>query len=233
MAREWEALIPEEIKEIYRTGGWGVGKRRGFGDRPAVIVVDLQYAQVGDKPEPVLDSIKKYPQSAGELGWAALDRIRELIELARTSNVPLIFTAIKRDPFDAGKTRWPSKVPVAHGPLPCNPEDLITGFEPRHGEILVTKKGSSAFHGTNLLRYLVGLTVDTVVIAGCTTGSCVRATAIDAGQNGFLPIIVEDCVFDRHPFRHAFHLFELDCGVADVVSLDELKRYLLRSSPAL
>ncbi len=59
MAREWEALVPEDLKELYRKAGWGLRRRRGFGERPAVIAVDLQYAQVGDKPEPVLDSIVK------------------------------------------------------------------------------------------------------------------------------------------------------------------------------
>ena len=228
MAREREVLVPQDLQELYRKAGWGLGRRRGFGDRPAVIAVDLQYAQVGDKPEPVLDSIVKYPMSAGAEGWAALQRVKELIDITRRCKAPLIFTAIKRDPFDVGKTKFPNKMPTARGPLPRVPEDLVEGFEPRPDEIMIVKKGSSAFHGTNLLRYLVGMQIDTLIIAGTTTGSCVRATAVDAGQNGFLPIIVEDCVFDRHPVRHAFHLFDMDNGPADVVPLREVKEYLER-----
>ena len=228
MTREWEALVPEDLRELYRKAGFGLGRRRGFGERPAVIAVDLQYAQVGDKPEPVFDSIVKYPMSAGAEGWAALARVKELIDITRQCKAPLIFTAIKSDSFDVGKMKFPNKVPTARGPLPRAPEDLVEGFEPRPDEIMIVKKGSSAFHGTNLLRYLVGMQIDTLIIAGTTTGSCVRATVVDAGQNGFLPIIVEECVFDRHPFRHAFHLFDMDNVMADVVPLREVKEYLER-----
>lgn len=228
MAREWEALVPEDLKELYRKAGWGLDRRRGFGARPAVIAVNLQYAQVGDKPEPVLDSIVKYPMSAGADGWTALECVKELIYITRQCKVPHIFTAIKRDPFDAGKTKFPNEMPTARGPLPRAPEDLVEGFEPRPDEIMIVKKGSSAFHGTNLLRYLVGMQIDTLIIAGTATGSCVRATAVDAGQNGLLPIVVEDCVFDRHPVRHAFHPFDMDNGPADVVPLHEVKEYLQR-----
>lgn len=230
MAREWVKQLPPDLIELYRQAGFGLGKKRGFGQRPAVLAVDLQYVQVGDKPEPVLESIKKYPQSAGAEGWEALARIKELIEIARRCTVPVIFTQIKRDPFDAKARRWPSKIPPAKGPLPQKPDDLIDGFEPRPDEILITKKASSAFHGTNLMDYLVSMQIDALIIVGCTTGSCVRATALDASAHGYLPLIVEDCVFDRHPLRHAIHLFDLDSMNSDIVTLQEVKEYMERFS---
>jgi nicotinamidase-related amidase len=226
MAREWVNILPQDLIDLYRQAGFGSGKKRGFGQRPAVLAVDLQYAQVGDKPEPVLESVKKYPQSAGAEGWEALERIKELIETARRCTVPVIFTQIKRDPFDAKAKRWPSKIPPAKGPLPRKPDDLIEGIEPRPDEILITKKASSAFHGTNLMDYLVSMQVDALIIAGATTGSCVRSTALDASSHGYLPLVVEDCVFDRHPLRHAIHLFDLDSMNSDIVTLQEVKEYM-------
>ncbi len=220
----WRDLIPEEAKRVYQ--GAGFGARLGFGRRPALLVIDMQVAQIGDKPEPVLESVRKYPLSAGEAGWAALEKISELLKEARMSGIPIIYTMIEHEPFDRGL--WKSKMPPSGKPSETAAEAraIVKEIAPQQGDVVIRKKRSSAFFGTPLLSYLHQTGVDTLLITGCTTGSCVRATVLDASQNNFYPAIVEECVFDRSPIMHAFNLFEMDVKWADVVPVTEVKEYL-------
>jgi nicotinamidase-related amidase len=230
----WRDLIPEEVKEIYR--GARFGGRLGFGVWPALIVVDMQVAQIGDRPEPVLESVRKYPLSAGEAGWFALEKIKELIKEARKARIPIFYTLIEYEPFDRGlwKTKMPP--PAKAGEAPLEAKAIVKDIAPEEGDVIIRKKRSSAFFGTPLLSYLHQMNVDTLLITGCTTGSCVRATVLDASQNNFYPVVVEECVFDRSGMMHAFNLFEMDTKWADVVPLDGVKTYLqglkLRDQPA-
>lgn len=220
----WRDLIPEEVREVYR--GAGFGGRLGFGMRPALIVIDMQVAQIGDKPEPVLDSVRKYPLSAGEAGWAALGKIKELLTVAREAEIPILYTLIEHEPFDRGL--WKSKMPASAKPAETafQAKAIVKEIAPQEGDVIIRKKRSSAFFGTPLLSYLHQMEVDTLLIIGCTTGSCVRATVLDASQNNFYPLIVEECVFDRSSIMHAFNLFEMETKWADVLPLDEVKAYL-------
>ena len=220
----WRDLIPEEVKQIYQ--GAGFGARLGFGKRPALLVIDMQVAQIGDKPEPVLKSVQKYPLSAGEAGWAALEEIKELLQDSRQAGIPIIYTVIEHEPFDRGL--WKSKMPPSGKPSETTAEAraIVKEIAPQKGDVVIRKKRSSAFFGTPLLSYLHHAGVDTLLITGCTTGSCVRSTVIDTSQNNFYPVIVEECVFDRSWIMHAFNLFEMDVKWADVVALNEVREYL-------
>lgn len=220
-ARKWEELIPQEVRGIY--GKAGFGRRLGFGRHPAVLVVDMQYNQLGDKPEPVLDSIERYPLSAGEIGWTAIQPIRELLDAARQHRVPIVFTVIEREPFDEGI--WKNKMPAAPSLLGPRGGEIVDELAPLEKEIVIRKKRSSAFFGTSLVSYLHALQVDTLIVSGCTTGSCVRSTVVDASQYNLFPVVVEECVFDRSVVMNAFNLFEMDVKWADVVPLDEVKAY--------
>lgn len=73
---------------------------------------------------------------------------------------------------------------------------------------------------------LLSRRVDTLVIAGCTTSGCVRASAVDACQTGFRPMVVREAVGDRSMAAHAQSLFDLDAKYADVVGIDETLTYL-------
>ena len=220
----WRDLIPEEVKQVYQ--GAGFGARLGFGASPALLVIDMQVAQIGDKPEPVLESVRKYPLSAGAAGWAALEKIKEMLEASRVAGIPIIYTMIEHEPFDRGL--WKSKMPPSGKPSETTAEAraIVKEITPHKGDVIIRKKRSSAFFGTPLLSYLHHMGVDTLLITGCTTGSCVRTTVLDASQNNFYPVIVEECVFDRSWIMHAFNLFEMDVKWADVVPLDQVKEYL-------
>jgi maleamate amidohydrolase len=93
--------------------------------------------------------------------------------------------------------------------------------EPLPGELVVTKQYASAFFGTSLAPMLHADGIDTVILAGCSTSGCIRATAVDAVQHGFRTIVVRDCVGDRHAGPHEANLFDIDAKYGDVVTLKE------------
>jgi nicotinamidase-related amidase len=99
-------------------------------------------------------------------------------------------------------------------------------LEPAAGETVITKQYASAFFGTTLASTLTALGVDTLLIAGVSTSGCIRATALDACQHGFIPLVVRDAVGDRHPAPHEANLFDLQAKYAEVVSLETATRYL-------
>jgi nicotinamidase-related amidase len=115
-----------------------------------------------------------------------------------------------------------------HPELAAFAEDL----EPAAGETVITKQYASAFFGTSLASTLTALGVDTVLIAGVSTSGCVRASALDACQHGFVPLVVRDAVGDRHPAPHEANLFDLQAKYAEVVGLADMLRYLA-ALPAL
>ena len=107
-------------------------------------------------------------------------------------------------------------------PLGDIPDDLA----PRPDEIVIYKQYASAFFGTSLASTLTALGVDTVVITGLSTSGCVRASAVDAMQHGFIPLVVADAVGDRDPRPHEANLFDLQAKYAEVVSEDDAIKYL-------
>jgi maleamate amidohydrolase len=92
--------------------------------------------------------------------------------------------------------------------------------------LILEKENASAFFGTHLVSYLIGHGVDTLLITGCSTSACIRATATDAKSYRFRPIIVRECVGDRSAAAHEWTLFDIQARFADVVSLDNVSAYL-------
>ena len=105
---------------------------------------------------------------------------------------------------------------------------FAAGLEPVAGETVITKQYASAFFGTTLASTLTSLGVDTVLIAGVSTSGCVRASAVDACQHGFVPLVVREAVGDRHPAPHEANLFDLQAKYAEVVGLQLALEYLKR-----
>jgi maleamate amidohydrolase len=96
----------------------------------------------------------------------------------------------------------------------------------RKTDTLLFKEYASCVFGTDLVPRLLTHRIDTLVITGCTTSGRVRATAVDARQNGFRPMVVREVVGDRSAAAHAQSLFDLDAKYADVVSQQDALSYL-------
>ena len=208
----WDGLITREEQEVYRKAGYG--RPRGFGARPALLVVDVEYNFTGEAPEPVLDAVDKFKDSCGTYAWEAIPSIRRLLDAARQARVPVFFThgLPKGSPADGGA--------VGRGTT------IVEELKPRPGEVVIAKAMPSAFFGTPLAGYLVGERVDTVIVTGCTTSGCVRATVVDSYSYRFRTIVPVEAVFDRAETPHRVNLFDMAMKYADVLPVGEVEAWL-------
>lgn len=210
--RYWEQFVKPEELEIYRRAGYG--KTVGFGKKPALLVVDVEYDFAGDGPEPILESIAKYANSCGTAAWQAMPHIQRLIHLMRGKKLPVIYT----HSFPRNKDALP---PQAH-----HRSAIVAEIAPLAGETVIEKEAASPFFGTNLASKLIGLQVDTLIHTGCTTSGCIRAGVVDGASFRFRNIVVEEGVFDRAQTPHWINLFDMDQKYADVLPIDEVVTWL-------
>ncbi len=163
---------------------------------------------------------------------ANLDREIEaqqpLLKVAHERAIPVIFSTViysDADLKDAGL--WAIKMKGTLTLKAGTPAvEIDPRLEMRASDSLLVKKYASCFFGTDLVPRLMTQRVDTLILTGCTTSGCVRATAVDAVQNGFRPMVVREAVGDRSAAAHEQSLFDLNAKYADVVSLDETLQYL-------
>lgn len=194
----------------------GFGLTIGYGCKPAVLVVDM---------------IRAFTDSSAMLGAnldSQVEATRLLLASARARGLPVIFSTVSyeaADFRDAGI--WALK---QKGVMTLRSGTVAVELDPRlerlPGEGWLVKKYASCFFGTDLTSRLVSSGIDTLLIAGCTTSGCVRASAVDALQNGFRPMVVRECVGDRSLAAHEQSLFDLQAKYADVVGLKETCHYL-------
>ena len=224
--RPWDSYITERDREVYRLGGFG--HEGGFGTRPAILVIDVQYRTCGERPMPILKAIKQYATACGEVAWEAVYEIRELLQVARAKGFPVIYARGERkDAFEGA--RYGEKIPSltdASNIVGSRGVEIVDEVAPHPGDILISKRFPSIFFGTPLITSLVNLDVDTLIVTGCTTSGCVRGTVVDANSYGFKVIIPEKCVWDRGLASHAINLFDMDQKYADVLPLSEVKATL-------
>jgi maleamate amidohydrolase len=224
----WDKFLTPRDQQIF--GRAGFGKLAGFGQRPVVLVIDVTYNFVGDRPEPIEDSVKRWRSSCGEEGWQAAERIAQLLECARGRGVPVIYstgTDARPDGFDRG--RWSdknSRGAEAWTAPPDNGNTIIPPICPRPQDIVIAKSKPSVFFGTLLTSYLVDLQADSIIACGTTTGGCVRATVLDGFSYNYRMAVVEECTFDRGQASHAINLFDMHQKYADVVPLADALAYL-------
>jgi len=203
----------ESILAEYREKG--LAAEVGFGDRPAVVVVDM---------------IRGFTDPSSPLGSDLDDEVaatRRLLDAARDVGAPVFFTTTAYGPDCRDAGYFVRKVPSLR--ILQIGSEAVT-LDPRLGrredETVVEKKYASAFFGTALASSLRALGVDTVILAGCTTSGCIRASAVDAIQHGFRPIVPRQCVGDRAPEPHRANLLDIHGKYGDVVELDEVLKRL-------
>lgn len=203
------------MRDSYDAAGYGSGDI-GYGSRPAVLVVDFQVAFTDPR----------YPIGKLPMVHAACDRTARLLAAARRKGVPVAkcYTAYGSL---ADMPLW--KVSAVreeflHG-HPC------TAIEPRvhdaNYDFTFCKNAPSIFFLTPLTTFLTRQQVDTVIVTGCTTSGCVRASIVDAFSHGLRVIVPEDCVGDADETAHAANL--ADCGrrYCDVVDAADVERYFM------
>ncbi len=199
----------------------GLAGRVGFGQSPALLVIDF---------------IKAYTTPGSPLYAApgvpdAVRASQPLLAAARAAAIPIIFTTVvyASDGRDGGI--FVQKVPALRQLTYDSPlVAIVDELRPQPNELVIEKKYASAFFGTHLAATLTAMRVDTLIMVGCSTSGCIRASAVDGMQHGFRVIIPRECVGDRAPEPHLANLFDIDSKYGDVVSLAEVLTYLTRLS---
>jgi len=223
----WNQYLTERDKAVFAASGYGA--RGGFGKRPALLVIDVNWAFCGERPEPILDSIKRWRNSCGEDAWVALKYIEALIDKAHLQGIPVIYTTgIRRaDNWDSGSWNWKNDRTFEDTKPQTNLDgnEIVADIAPGPHDIVVYKQKPSGFFGTNLASFLTLLGCDSVIVTGTTTSGCVRASVIDAFSLNYRVAIAEEGCFDRSQASHAINLCDMNAKYADVVKTAEVLAY--------
>lgn len=208
------SLDNEQLRDFYRRAGFA--GRVGWGERPAILVIDMAGAWTT-------------PQE--QIGTDLSEVSRHIVELlaeGRRAGLPIIFTTMAWDPSlseigEVVRRKTPHSEKMLHG------SDRVT-LRPEMGRLphepLVVKPRASAFFGTYVDAMLISAKADTVIVVGCSTSGCIRATAESAFNRGFHVIVPKEAVGDRSPSAHAANLFDIDARYGDVVPTADVVAHL-------
>lgn len=211
----WKDLLSEQDKQVitkagYDTKGASSWESRGLGENPLVLVIDMQRLVVGDDV-PILKAIEDYRTAMGDIAWEAIDHIGPFLKFVRERGLRVAYTRV---------------IPSSYDDPDHEDLDIVEPVAPKEGEPVLDKSYASAFYGTDLLSRLVRGGHDSVIIVGNSTSGCVRATTIDAQQNGFDVILPQQCLFDRIEASHKIGLLDLWMKYAEVMEREEVEEYV-------
>ena len=207
-----------ESEQLYERQGWG--NRMGFGERPAVLVVDMQHDFCdADAPTTLAPRIAE-----------TYEPIRRLAASARSRGVPVLYTTglVAADGSSAGLWRHKGRF-HKEGRVQIEGSrgaEIVPEVAPQPGDRVIRKWRPSAFFETDLEIFLRVRQIDTLLMTGTSLSGCVRATAVDAFMRDIRPMIVREGVVDRTQSVFEANLFDLEQKYADVVSLEEALAYL-------
>ena len=218
----WKDIVDQDTLEIYKH----YRRQTYIGQRPALLAIDLYNLVYQGGARPVREVVKDHPSACGEYAWNAIAPIQELLALARSRMIPVIYTTAETrkevDPTVVRATHRDTKGidPQAYA--------IWKDFKPEPEDLLIYKERASAFFGTPLIAHLTQRGIDSLIVCGESTSGCVRASVLEAYSYGFHTVVVEECCFDRSLLSHKVNLFDLHHKYADVMHLDEVKRHLGR-----
>jgi len=219
--------MPEELTDalerifaadssIYQ--GRGFQRRVGFGDRPALVHIDLANAWTRPGNPFTCEGMD-----------VIIPAVQRLNEAARPKGIPIVYTTTAYEVPEGPNSDtglWHLKIPVEVLKVGTEAVEIDARIAPLPDEQVIVKKRASAFHGTYLSSFLRAHAVDTVIVTGVTMAGCVRHTVEDAIAEGFRPIVVRECVGDRVPGVVEWNLFDIDAKFGDVEPLDRVLEYL-------
>lgn len=205
----------KSLEENYAAGGFGL--RLQPGANPALLIIDFVEAYLS-KASPLFADVD-----------SARDASTRVLQTARAAGLPVLHTCVEYEPGGKNGGVFFRKVPA----LRCfergvSPQfsAFAQGLEPIAGETVICKQYASAFFGTSLASQLTAMQIDTVLICGVSTSGCVRASAVDACQHGFIPLVIRDAVGDRAREPHEANLFDLQAKYAEVISIEIALAYM-------
>ena len=212
--RQLEAAM-QTIGDYYKERGI-FQDRFGFGQRPAIVVVDFAYGWTDDAYAGGSRRLDDPIQATGRL-----------LVAARPLGIPIIYTTSPWRPRTSDQPfKSAADASASFRPWDERAVEIDDRVAPEPEDYVIEKESASAFYGSHLIGYLLDQRVDTLLITGCSTSACIRATATDAKNLRLHPIVIRECVGDRVAAAHLFTLFDIQARFADVRSLDEVLEYL-------
>jgi len=197
--------------------GQDLGQTMGLGERPGLVVVDFQLG---------------FTDPASPIGGDMTDAVQAtaaLLDVCRAASVPVWYTVVGYQPGLADAGVWPLKYPRLDTLQVGTPwVDVDPRVAPRESEVVIRKQYASAFFGTSLSSMLNAAGVDSLIVTGCTTSGCIRATVVDAVAYGYRVVVAEDCCADRDEAPHQANLFDIRTKYADVVPSSKVVQALAR-----
>jgi maleamate amidohydrolase len=217
----WDGRMVDEGKNsaaLYEQQG--MGRRIGFGQRPAVLVIDMQHDFCDpDAPTTLWPSI-----------GATFEPIRRLCADARARRLPVFYTQglVAADGSSAGLWRYKQRY-HAEGRIQIDGSRgaaIIDELAAHPGDHVIRKWRPSAFFRTDFEVFLNVMAIDTLLVCGTSVSGCVRATVTDAFMRDIRCMVVRECVADRTPAVLEGSLFDMDQKYADVVTVQAALDYL-------
>lgn len=205
----WDDVLNEQDKNRFLKSK--MGETRGFGKKPALLIVDMTYG--------FTDS--RFRLGNSETGYPAVKATSQLLQLARQKEIPIFFTKPFAEPHKAGIGHW-------KGAEEKTEEEniIVEEITPLKNEVVLQKRRPSSFFGTNLVDMLIYEGVDSLFITGLTTSGCVRASVVDAFSYNFKVIVPEECVGDRSQISHKISLMDIHMKYGDVLKLAEVTEWM-------
>ena len=203
-----------ETRAFYESRG--IGARVGLGESPAILVVDMTRSFT-DPVHPV-----------GSEQTSALASIANLLSSARAREVPIFYTTLAFLDKTRDAVTWGRKMPALADLRVDDPAamEIDPRIAPEPGDIVFNKRAPSAFFGTGLVSLLIPMRIDSLIVAGCATSGCIRATVVDALSFGYRVAVPAECVSDRAVGPHEANMFDIDTKYADVLTLSDVTSYL-------
>lgn len=226
LENEWQRFFTDQDKVHHSLRA----KREpaGFGNNPALVLIDIYYSVLGFERQPIFESMRKWPSSTGLEGWAAVDQTAIVLAKARELGIPVIHVKGVTPSVNTwkNKKKWrkAAEIPSSEEEM-FRSSQIVDEVKPIPGELVIKKGAASAFQGTTLVFQLNSLGIDTVLCCGETTSGCVRASVVDGATYRYKMGVIADCVFDRTEASHYMNLYDLNQKYADVVTRDTAIAY--------
>jgi maleamate amidohydrolase len=198
----------EDARAIYRAQS--IGESSGFGSSPALLIIDF----VNGFNDPAMFG-------GGNIA-RAIAATKPLLQAARASNIPVVFTRVVYADDGSDACAFTLKMPrLVELTESAAASEVVSELAPKAGDLVLRKTQPSAFFGTHLAERLKERGVDTVLVAGCTTSGCVRASVVDSMSHNFRTVVVTDCVGDRAIAPHEANLFDMEQKYADLMTSEQ------------
>lgn len=212
-----DVRIGPETRQRYAEQGWG-NEPIGFGDSPALVIVDMQVDFVDPGS----------PSTCAPIAQERLPAIQSLLNASRAVAIPVFFTQGIVDPSLIDVGLWKSK---AHRNgraevLGTPGVEIVPELAPLPSEHVVRKRRPSGFFASDLDFLLRSHKVDTLLVAGTSMSGCVRATVVDAFSHDYRVMVIRECVVDRGLDVLENNLFDVEAKYADVLGLSDVLTYL-------